>query len=173
MSLGSIEHFISEKAKKGDIEAVREAQRLRARFGDEFLPDTNGTIKTQDRVGLREFTIVDRPRGHRLAVVTEGIEYHLLPSEMRFLHPLVRNIGDWVEERVIRLSIGGGVLYASRGNLSVVYGRVREKMEPDLANPRHLLHTTLGHFRLTGFEPNIFLSFVREQPQIFTKQRAQ
>ncbi len=76
--------------------------------------------------------------GRRL-VLRDGQEVRLTPTEWHMLEVLVRNPGRLVTQQQL-LSEVWGPAYAKETNYLRVYmAQLRRKLEPDSANPRHLI----------------------------------
>jgi two-component system KDP operon response regulator KdpE len=79
-------------------------------------------------------------------------EIHLTPMEYRVLEILTRHLGSVVtQQQLVREAWGPARVGDSRG-LRVCVRSLREKLEPDPANPRYLLTETGLGYRLRGEE---------------------
>ncbi len=85
-------------------------------------------------------------------VVTRiGVEVHLTPIEYRLLLVLVANVGRVLTHRQLLREVWGPS-HAGQGHYLRIYmGHLRQKLELDPAQPRHLLtETAVGYRLVTG-----------------------
>lgn len=88
----------------------------------------------------------------RRIVLRDGQPVHLTPNEFRLLGVLVRHHGKVVTHRQLLLEVWGPS-YAERAHYIRVYmAQLRQKLEEDPSNPRHLLTELQVGYRLVGLE---------------------
>ncbi len=124
------------------------ASRIRAvlRRAEMPSPLSKTTIRIDDRLEI-DF--------RQRLVIVEGEPVHLRPTEYRLLYHLVNNAG-WVMTHEMLLSKVWGYEYRDEAGLLRLYiTYLRQKIEPDPANPRYIL-TERG----VGYR---FVDFKREQ----------
>jgi len=68
-----------------------------------------------------------------------GLEVHLTPTEFALLAQLVSNAGKVLTHRMLLQRIWGAEYGDEAEYLRVFMGRLRRKLEPDPAHPRHLV----------------------------------
>ena len=83
-------------------------------------------------------------------VTADGAEVKLTPTEWHLLEVLARNPGKVVEHGRLLTEVWGPAYQEQTNYLRVYMATLRRKLEPDAANPRHLL-TAAGRGYL--FEP--------------------
>jgi two-component system KDP operon response regulator KdpE len=88
---------------------------------------------------------VDRPA--RL-VRRAGVEVHLTPTEYRLLGVLVANAGRVITQRQLLREVWGPSHAEQSHYLRIYMGHLRQKLEADPAQPRHLLTETGVGYRL-------------------------
>ena len=88
---------------------------------------------------------VDRPA--RL-VRRAGVEVHLTPTEYRLLGVLVANAGRVMTQRQLLREVWGPMHDEQSHYLRIYMGHLRQKLEADPAQPRHLLTETGVGYRL-------------------------
>ena len=103
--------------------------RLRALLRRSIEPEHEAVVSTEN------FTV---DLGKR-RVIREGQDVRLTPTEWKMLDVLVRNPEKLITQQQL-LSEVWGPAYAKETNYLRVYmAQLRRKLEPDTANPRHLL----------------------------------
>ncbi|HXE76950.1 MAG TPA: two-component system response regulator KdpE [Rhodanobacter sp.] len=106
-----------------------------------------------DDVGAAEFDPVFRfgdvvvDRQARL-VTRSGVEVHLTPIEYRLLLVLVANVGRVLTHRQLLREVWGPSHAEQSHYLRIYMGHLRQKLELDPAQPRHLLTETAVGYRL-------------------------
>jgi two-component system KDP operon response regulator KdpE len=112
-------------------------------FGmDELLARLRAAIRRGTPVPARpviatdDFT-VDLTAGRVTAA--DGSDIRLTPTEWHLLDVLARNPGRVVEHRRLLTEVWGPALSDQTNYLRVYMATLRRKLEPDAANPRHLL----------------------------------
>lgn len=88
---------------------------------------------------------MDRPA--RL-VRRAGVEVHLTPTEYRLLGVLVANAGRVITHRQLLRAVWGPLCDEQSHYLRIYMGHLRQKLEADPAQPRHLLTETGVGYRL-------------------------
>lgn len=68
-----------------------------------------------------------------------GVEVHLTPTEFALLEQLVSNPGKVLTHRMLLQRVWGAQYGEESEYLRVFMGRLRRKLEPDHAHPKHLL----------------------------------
>ncbi|GEL16696.1 response regulator [Pseudonocardia asaccharolytica] len=112
-------------------------------FGvDELLARLRASVRrattiggTEPRVEAGELTI---DLGARI-VERAGVEVHLTPTEWNILELLVRHRGRLVTRRRLLETVWGPGDRKETSYLRVYLGQLRRKLEPDPAQPRHLI----------------------------------
>ena len=89
--------------------------------------------------------VVDRPA--RL-VRRSGVEVHLTPLEYRLLAVLASNAGRVLTHRQLLREVWGPSHAGQSHYLRIYMGHLRQKLEADPAQPRHLLTETAVGYRL-------------------------
>jgi two-component system KDP operon response regulator KdpE len=69
----------------------------------------------------------------------DGAEVRLTPTEWSVLEVLIRHEGHLVSQRELLRTIWGPEHYTDTQYLRVYIGQLRRKLEPEPANPRHLI----------------------------------
>jgi two-component system KDP operon response regulator KdpE len=69
----------------------------------------------------------------------EGEAIRLTPTEWHLLEVLLRNPGKLLTQRQLLTEVWGPGYADASGNLRLYMAQLRRKLEPDTANPRHLL----------------------------------
>ena len=113
-------------------------RRTRTRMTDDNQNDTNAVFK----FGTIE---VDR---HARLVRRDGNEVHLTPIEYRLLLALVTNVGRVLTHRQLLKEVWGPSHSEQSHYLRIYMGHLRQKLETDPAQPRHLLTETAVGYRL-------------------------
>ena len=114
---------------------VRVALRRRARGGDDAPVVTFGD------------TTVDLP-GRR--VTRDGAEVHLTQLEFRLLAALLAHPGKVLTHRQLLREVWGPAYVEHNHYLRIYMGHLRQKLEVDPAQPRHLLTETGVGYRFQG-----------------------
>jgi two-component system KDP operon response regulator KdpE len=95
------------------------------------------------------FGRVEVDRAARL-VRLDGREVHLTPIEYRLLSVLVANAGRVLTHRQLLREVWGPSHAGQNHYLRVYMGHLRQKLEDDPAQPRHLLTETAVGYRLVA-----------------------
>jgi two-component system KDP operon response regulator KdpE len=77
-----------------------------------------------------------------------GIEVHLTPTEYRLLSVLIANAGRVLTQRQLLREVWGPSHGEQSHYLRIYMGHLRQKLEADPAQPRHLLTETAVGYRL-------------------------
>ncbi|MRD48028.1 two-component system response regulator KdpE [Caenimonas koreensis DSM 17982] len=112
-------------------------RRPRAAGGDDANEDTT----------VFRFGAVEIDRQARL-VRRAGVEVHLTPIEYRLLAVLVANAGRVLTHRQLLREVWGPSHAEQSHYLRIYMGHLRQKLEDDPAQPRHLLTETAVGYRL-------------------------
>lgn len=124
LDLGA-DDFVNKPFGVGELMArIRTALRHRAVASAEPTSLTIGTIE------------IDLPR-HRVS--RDGVPVHLTPREFELLAFLARHAGKVVTHRQILAKVWGPAHAADTQYLRVYVGQLRQKLEPDPANPSVIL----------------------------------
>lgn len=78
-----------------------------------------------------------------------GVEVHLTPTEYRLLQTLALNAGRVLTHRQLLMRVWGPAYIEQSHYLRIYMGHLRQKLEADPAQPRHLLTETAVGYRLT------------------------
>ncbi len=108
-------------------------------------PRATGTSEEEDTTFSFGNVAVDRKS--RL-VRRAGQEVHLTPIEYRLLSVLVANAGRVLTHRQLLREVWGPSHSEQSHYLRIYMGHLRQKLEPDPAQPRHLLTETAVGYRL-------------------------
>ena len=81
---------------------------------------------------------------------TDGADIKLTPTEWHLLEVLARNPGRVVDHAKLLTEVWGPAFQEQTNYLRVYMATLRRKLEPDAANPRHLLTESGRGYR---FEP--------------------
>lgn len=95
------------------------------------------------------FGEVEVDRSARI-VRREGAEVHLTPTEYRLLLVLVNNAGRVLTQRQLLREVWGPAHSEQNHYLRIYMGHLRQKLEADPAQPRHLLTETAVGYRLVA-----------------------
>jgi len=79
-----------------------------------------------------------------------GAEVHLTPTEYRLLLVLVNNAGRVLTQRQLLREVWGPAHSGQSHYLRIYMGHLRQKLEADPAQPRHLLTETAVGYRLVA-----------------------
>jgi len=93
------------------------------------------------------FGDIEVDRGARL-VRRAGAEVHLTPTEYRLLGVLIANAGRVITQRQLLRAVWGPSHDEQSHYLRIYMGHLRQKLETDPAQPRHLLTETGVGYRL-------------------------
>ena len=93
------------------------------------------------------FGEVELDRAARI-VRRAGAEVHLTPTEYRLLSVLVANAGRVLTQRQLLREVWGPSHTDQSHYLRIYMGHLRQKLEADPAQPRHLLTETAVGYRL-------------------------
>src|SRR5260370_1268045 len=97
-------------------------------------------LLAEDEVALRDFVSRNlRVRGFEVLEASNGVEVRLSPTEFALLKQLITNAGKVLTHRMLLQSIWGPEYGGEAEYLRVYINRLRQKLEPDPANPRYLL----------------------------------
>jgi len=96
---------------------------------------------------LFRFGEVEVDRAARI-VRRAGAEVHLTPTEYRLLSVLVSNAGRVLTQRQLLREVWGPAHSDQSHYLRIYMGHLRQKLEADPAQPRHLLTETAVGYRL-------------------------
>ena len=96
---------------------------------------------------LFRFGEIELDRAARL-VRRAGTEVHLTPTEYRLLSVLVANAGRVLTQRQLLREVWGPSHTGQSHYLRIYMGHLRQKLEDDPAQPRHLLTETAVGYRL-------------------------
>jgi two-component system KDP operon response regulator KdpE len=77
-----------------------------------------------------------------------GVEVHLTPTEYRLLSVLIANAGRVITQRQLLREVWGPSHGEQSHYLRIYMGHLRQKLETDPAQPRHLLTETAVGYRL-------------------------
>ena len=129
---------------------------------DDYLtkPFGTGELLARVRANLRRPRAADEPeqallrfgeiefdRAARL-VRRAGVPVHLTPTEYRLLSVLVANAGRVLTQRQLLREVWGPAHADQNHYLRIYMGHLRQKLEADPAQPRHLLTETAVGYRL-------------------------
>ena len=79
-----------------------------------------------------------------------GAEVHLTPIEYRLLNVLIANVGRVLTHRQLLREVWGPTHAGQSHYLRIYMGHLRQKLEPDPAQPRHLLTEIAVGYRLVA-----------------------
>ena len=96
---------------------------------------------------LFRFGEIELDRAARL-VRRAGVEVHLTPTEYRLLSVLVANAGRVLTQRQLLREVWGPSYTDQSHYLRIYMGHLRQKLEADPAQPKHLLTETAVGYRL-------------------------
>ena len=100
-----------------------------------------------EEAAVVQFGEIEVDRAARL-VRREGKEVHLTPTEYRLLLVLVNNAGRVLTQRQLLREVWGPSQSSQSHYLRIYMGHLRQKLEADPAQPRHLLTETAVGYRL-------------------------
>jgi two-component system KDP operon response regulator KdpE len=144
----------SREREKGDV--------LNAGANDYIVkPFSTGDLLARIRVWLREAARTHAPRlltdalGDRIRIdrrrrslFVEGREVHLTPIECKLLLALARTQGGAMSEEEVLSALWGPGSSARSHYLRARVRQLRQKIEADPAQPRHLVSDVAGSYRL-------------------------
>ncbi|RYY84062.1 MAG: response regulator, partial [Comamonadaceae bacterium] len=87
---------------------------------------------------------------HARIVRKGGQEVHLTPTEYRLLSALVANVGRVMTHRQLLRDVWGPASTGQSHYLRIYMGHLRQKLEADPAQPKHLLTETAVGYRLVS-----------------------
>jgi two-component system KDP operon response regulator KdpE len=90
----------------------------------------------------------------RREVTVGGTAVHLTPTEYAILSALVADAGRVITDRALLQRVWGPEYGSEDHYLHVYMARLRKKLEPDPANPRHLRTEAGVGYRLMELEPD-------------------
>jgi two-component system KDP operon response regulator KdpE len=105
------------------------------------------TSSAGDEEAVFRFGDVEVDRPARL-VRRAGVEVHLTPTEYRLLGVLIANTGRVLTQRQLLREVWGPAHSEQAHYLRVYMGHLRQKLEADPAQPKHLLTETAVGYRL-------------------------
>lgn len=94
------------------------------------------------------FGTIEFDRGARI-VKRAGVRVHLTPTEYRLLSVLVANAGRVLTQRQLLLEVWGLPYIEQNHYLRIYMGHLRQKLEDDPAQPKHLITETAVGYRLS------------------------
>ena len=106
-----------------------------------------GSAGSDEPEALFRFGEIEVDRAARL-VRRAGAEVHLTPTEYRLLTVLVANVGRVMTQRQLLREVWGPSHSEQSHYLRIYMGHLRQKLEADPAQPRHLLTETAVGYRL-------------------------
>ncbi|MDP9602068.1 UNVERIFIED_ORG: two-component system KDP operon response regulator KdpE [Variovorax paradoxus] len=110
-------------------------------------PRATGSTVDEAPEALFRFGEIELDRAARL-VRRAGVEVHLTPTEYRLLSVLVANAGRVLTQRQLLREVWGPSYTDQSHYLRIYMGHLRQKLEADPAQPRHLLTETAVGYRL-------------------------
>ncbi|MDQ0085122.1 MULTISPECIES: two-component system response regulator KdpE [Variovorax] len=119
--------------------------RVRANLRRPRAAGGNGSEEPPE--ALFRFGEIELDRAARL-VRRSGVEVHLTPTEYRLLSVLVANAGRVLTQRQLLREVWGPSHSDQSHYLRIYMGHLRQKLEADPAQPRHLLTETAVGYRL-------------------------
>ena len=120
---------------------------LLARVRANLRRPRGGSLGGDEPEALFRFGEIDVDRAARL-VRRSGVEVHLTPTEYRLLTVLVANVGRVITQRQLLREVWGPSHSDQSHYLRIYMGHLRQKLEADPAQPRHLLTETAVGYRL-------------------------
>jgi two-component system KDP operon response regulator KdpE len=110
-------------------------------------PNTVGGASDEEADAVFRFGEVEVDR-HARVVRRAGVEVHLTPIEYRLLSVLIANVGRVLTHRQLLREVWGPSHAEQSHYLRIYMGHLRQKLEADPAQPRHLLTETAVGYRL-------------------------
>ncbi|WP_291470553.1 two-component system response regulator KdpE [Acidovorax sp.] len=120
--------------------------RVRANLRRPRVATGNGLVQ-EAAEPLFHFGDVEVDRSARL-VRRAGVEVHLTPTEYRMLMVLVANAGRVITQKQLLREVWGPMRSDQSHYLRIYMGHLRQKLEADPAQPRHLLTESGVGYRL-------------------------
>ena len=120
--------------------------RVRANLRRPRVATGNG-LAQESAEPLFHFGDVEVHRSARL-VRRAGVEVHLTPTEYRMLMVLVANAGRVITQKQLLREVWGPMRSDQSHYLRIYMGHLRQKLEADPAQPRHLLTESGVGYRL-------------------------
>lgn len=120
--------------------------RVRANLRRPRVATGNGLVQ-EAAEPLFHFGDVEVDRSARL-VRKAGVEVHLTPTEYRMLMVLVANAGRVITQKQLLREVWGPMRSDQSHYLRIYMGHLRQKLEADPAQPRHLLTESGVGYRL-------------------------
>ena len=117
------------------------------------LPGDTNTDAAGHPLAVFRFGTVEVDRQARI-VRRDGAEVHLTPLEYRLLTTLLANAGKVMTHRQLLREVWGPSHSGHSHYLRIYMGHLRQKLEIDPAQPRHLLTETAVGYRLLA-EPQV------------------
>ena len=116
------------------------------------LPDGDGVSLIRDVRGWSQVPIIvlsaRTDEADKIAALDAGAEVHLTPTEYRLLSVLVANAGRVLTQRQLLREVWGPSHTDQSHYLRIYMGHLRQKLEADPAQPKHLLTETAVGYRL-------------------------
>ncbi|MBF9263987.1 response regulator [Paracidovorax cattleyae] len=112
-------------------------------------PATGQGLQAEASEPVFRFGDIEVDRGARL-VRRGGTVVHLTPTEYRMLTVLVANAGRVITQRQLLREVWGPARSDQSHYLRIYMGHLRQKLEADPAQPRHLLTETGVGYRLAA-----------------------
>ena len=110
-------------------------------------PNAVGGASDEEADPVFRFGEVEVDR-HARVVRRAGVEVHLTPIEYRLLSVLIANVGRVLTHRQLLREVWGPSHAEQSHYLRIYMGHLRQKLEADPAQPRHLLTETAVGYRL-------------------------
>jgi len=110
-------------------------------------PGEGATDASGEAEPLFRFGDVEVDRTARI-VRRHGVEVHLTPIEYRLLTVLIANVGRVLTHRQLLREVWGPSHAEQSHYLRIYMGHLRQKLEVDAAQPKHLLTETAVGYRL-------------------------
>jgi len=106
---------------------------------------THSSIAPPSQAGAGDSLRIDR---ERRTLTVDGREVHITPLECRILVALVRSPGNFMTEEQIVAAVWGRKARPQRQYLRAHVRQLRQKIESDPSQPRHLVSEAGGGYRL-------------------------
>ncbi|MEJ8826859.1 two-component system response regulator KdpE [Variovorax humicola] len=106
-----------------------------------------GAGGVEESEAMLRFGEIELDRAARI-VRRAGLEVHLTPTEYRLLATLAANAGRVLTQRQLLREVWGPSHSGQSHYLRIYMGHLRQKLEADPAQPRHLLTETAVGYRL-------------------------
>jgi two-component system KDP operon response regulator KdpE len=117
----------------------------------ELLARIRANLRRQlsSRENIREFRFGDVCVDHEKRIVSKaGNEIHLTPIEFRLLSVLIANAGRVMTQRQLLREVWGPTHSEHSHYLRIYMGHLRQKLEDEPAQPKHILTETAVGYRL-------------------------